>query len=83
MIIPAYSLLLHSPSLPWGLPSAVCPPAMEKDLPTSLNPTGVPAGRFGEKNFLNERKGGINKFFLEENPFYIFLLELQQATPRR
>jgi hypothetical protein len=37
-------------NLPWGWSSAVLPSGFEKDLPTALYPTGVPAGRSGGKS---------------------------------
>jgi hypothetical protein len=43
---------------------------MEKDLPTSLSPTGVPAGRSGGKSiaFMEERTAAI-RFFKRESFF--------------
>jgi hypothetical protein len=69
-----YSFLLHSPA-------EACrgarrqlfssPAAMEKDLPTSLNPIGVPAGRSGEKSIaFTEERLVSTRFLKEETSFY-------------
>jgi hypothetical protein len=47
------------------------PPGFEKDLPTSLYPTGVPAGRFGGKSIsLMKERTESTRFLEEETSFY-------------
>jgi hypothetical protein len=55
---------------------------MEKDLPTSLIPTGAPPD-VPEGKTSPEWKKGRNQhvLFRRETFSFIFLLELQQATP--
>ncbi|PTL39448.1 hypothetical protein C6Y45_06360 [Alkalicoccus saliphilus] len=59
--------------MPWGSSSAVFQPSGRgKDLPTSLHPTGAPAGRSGGKSIaFMEEKNSSNTFLREKTSFYI------------
>jgi hypothetical protein len=77
-----YSFRLHS-ALPWGSSSAVCPPALKRIFRLRSIPPAFPPDVPEEKASPEWQKEWNQHVFSKRKPLFIFLLELQQATPGR
>jgi hypothetical protein len=80
MIIPAYSLLLHSPSLPWGSSSAVCPPALKRIFRLRSIPPASPPDVSEKRIFLMKERAESTNFFRRE-PFLYFFAGAEAGPP--